>query len=682
MSNQPSLNIPNFTDINLSNFENQLDTVLTKNLSKIDALLKKNTTYTWENFMQPIENLNDDLDQLWSPISHLNNVCNSDEIRTLINNCLPKLSDYHTALAHNKAYFDAVESIYQSDTFKTLTEAQQKTITHDIRDFKLAGVHLPPEKKIVFAKLSKELSQLAQKFEENVLDATMAWKKHITHEADLKGLPESVIATAKTTAEQAEMKGWLLTLDAPIFIAVMTFSENRALRKDFYTAFTTRASDQGPNAGKFDNSKIMQDILEKRQQLAKLLNFDNYAQYSLATKMVASTDETLEFLELLANKSHPAALTEYAHLEEFAKDVLNLSPLNAWDVSFASEKLRQQNYALSQEDLRPYFPEDKVVTGLFDIIQKLYGITVKPITDAKLWHKDAKAYGLYDDNNTLCAGLLLDLYARENKRGGAWMDDCVGRRRLDDGTIQLPIAYLTCNFNGPTSNKPALFTHDDVVTLFHECGHALQHVLTKIDVGSVAGISGIPWDAVEVASQFFENWAWEKEGLNYITEHYQTKAPLPDDLYQRMQKAKNFHCAMQMVRQLEFALFDFRLHMATETTEENLIQKTLDETRKQVAVVPIPDFNRFQHGFSHIFAGGYAAGYYSYKWAEVMACDAFSAFQKNGIFDPKTSHKFKTTFLESGGAKEPMDVFIEFMGRKPMVDALLEQSGIQSEDIA
>ena len=668
--------LPNFTDINIKNIPAQLDALLKNNLAAIDALLKNNTHYTWENLLQPIENLNDALHRFWSPIQHVSAVMNSPELRETIHHCLPKLSDYHTTISQNEILFHALESIQQGKDFKKLTVAQRKSIENDIRDFQLSGVHLLPEKKAQFAFLAKSLSQLAQQFEDNVLDATMAWKKHITDEALLTGVPQHAKNAARKNAEKENKPGWIFTLEAPDYLAIMLHADSALLREECYRAFVTRASDMGPNAGKFDNSKIMQDIITKRFELAKLLGFRNFAEYSLATKMVKTTEEVFSFLNELCEKSFAKAQKEFQTLAQFAKTNYGAASLNAWDIAYYSEKLRQSAYAISPEDLRPYFPEPFVLKGLFEIMHRLYNIRLEKIKHPNVWHPDAQCFQICDTNHHPQAFLFLDLYARANKRGGAWMDDAVMRRKLDDGRIQLPAAYVTCNFNAPVGDDPALFTHDDVVTLFHECGHALQHVLTQINVANVSGIHGIPWDAVEVASQFFENWACEKESIGYITSHFQTHLPLPKDLFERMEKVKNFQSAMQMMRQLEFALFDFQLHTQFDEHDPHCIQKTLNAVRQKTAVFRAPDFNRFQHSFTHVFGGSYAAGYYSYKWAEVMACDAFSLFQEKGIFDHATSEKFKKTFLESGGSREPMDLFIEFRGRKPSVDALLKQTGI------
>lgn len=673
---QTIIQLPAFSTIDIASAKNNLEKLLKENLAAIDALLSQNKKYTWENLLQPLENINDTLHQFWSPIQHLDSVVNSSALRETMRACLPMISDYHTHIAQNEKLFRALESIFNSDVFQTLSPAQQQSIRYDLRDFKLSGVHLSPEKKKTFSALSKKLAQLSHQFEENVLDATMHWKKHITDEKLLSGIPEHAKNAAKKTAEKEKQGGWIFTLEAPDYLAVMMYADSRELRFELYHAYVTRASDRGPNAKQFDNSDVMHDIIKTRLALARLLDFQDYAEYSLATKMVKKPKMVLDFLQELSEKTFSKAQAEFQTLTEFAKEKLSLPILDAWDVAYVSEKLRQEMYAISQEDLRPYFPEPQVLLGLFDIMERLYGITLEKIEKADVWHRDVTCYRVFDAEKNIKAHLYFDLYARPNKRGGAWMDECAMRRRLDDGRIQLPAAYVICNFNAPIGDDPALLTHNDVETLFHECGHALQHILTKIDVANVSGIHGIPWDAVEVASQFFENWAWEKNSVHYIAKHYQTHSPLSDVLFDRMHRAKNFQSAMQMMRQLELALFDFILHQQYDEKDKQCIQEILDGVRKKTAVFKSPDFNRFQHTFTHIFGGSYAAGYYSYKWAEVMACDAFSLFEEKGIFNREISEKFKKTFLESGGAVEPIDLFIAFRGRAPQVDALLQQSGI------
>lgn len=670
-------NLPQFSQINTDTIEPDLTQLLAHNRAAIEERIAQGGPFTWDNFIRPLEDLENQLHQFWAPISHLNAVVNTPALRKAYNACIPKLSDYSTALSHNKAYYNAVQSITSSDAFKDLDFAQQKVIEHEARDFKLAGVALPPEQKKMFAKLSKKLSQLTTKFEENILDATHGWTKLVTNEKELAGLPEFAVQVAADAAKKHDQKGWLFTLDTPSYLAVMMYADSHTLREAIYAAFVTRASDQGPDAGKWDNSEVIIEILKTRLAIAKLLGFNDYAEYSLTTKMVGKTQDVLTFLQQLTDASLEKAKSEFQELKAFAKAELGIDDLQAWDIAYASEKLRQSRYNISQEDLRPYFPEYKVLEGLFNIAKTLFNITIKPVPDADLWHDDATCFAVYDHQNHLISYFYLDLYARENKRGGAWMDDCRVRRQLNNGSHQTPVAFITCNFNAPIGDDPALLAHEDVLTLFHEFGHSLQHMLTKIDYADVSGINGVPWDAVEIASQFMENYTWEKDALTMVSEHYKTKKPLPDNLFNRMHKARNFQSALQMVRQLELSLFDFSLHMKFDPEAKNQVQQILNGVRDRVRVIPAPDYNRFQHSFSHIFAGGYAAGYYSYKWAEVMAHDAFSLFQENGIFDQATSEKFRTTFLEMGGAKEPLDLFVEFRGREPKVEALLIDSGIQ-----
>lgn len=669
--------LPNFSAIELDGIESQLDQLLLNSKNAVDQLLLTAKPVTWTSLMLPLEDIADQISQFFAPISHLHSVMSSDKLRAVYQACLPKLSRYYTELSHNEALYQAVLSIANGSEYQQLNVAQRMVIDHQLRDFKLAGVALNNTDKEQFSQLAESLSQLGSKFEENVLDATQAWVKQVTDEKELHGIPAYAIASAKKAAEHRQLPGWVFTLEAPSYVAVITHADSRELRKNMYQAYVTRASDQGPNAGKFDNSSVMQKILTDRLALAKLVGYDNYASYSLATKMVKSPNEVLAFLQQLVDASLPKAKKEFSELEQFAKSELGMTELYSWDIAYVTEKLRKKQYDLSQEDVRPYFPEPTVKAGLFAIVARLFDVTITEVKDADVWHKDVHCYVIQDQDHQPRGYFYLDLYARNNKRGGAWMDDCRVRRRLSDGHVQLPIGFITCNFNGPMGDKPALFSHDEVITLFHEFGHALQHLLTRVDYPEVSGIHGVPWDAVELASQFLENWAWEKEALSMTARHYQTGEPLPDALFQRMQNAKNFHTGMHMVRQLEFALFDMRLHMSFDPNVQAQIQTILNQVRSQVTVTPIWSNNRFQHGFSHIFAGGYAAGYYSYKWAEVMAADAFSLFEEKGIFDRDTALKFRRTFLESGGAREPADLFKEFRGRAPRIDALLQQSGIQ-----
>ena len=468
----------------------------------------------------------------------------------------------------------------------------------------------------------------------------------------------------------------MFTLDIPSYLPIMMYADDASLREELYQAYSTRASDQGPNAGEFDNTAVIEETLALKQELAELLGYENYAQLSLATKMAETEQQVLDFLDQLAERSYPQGKAELAELKAFAQQEYGISEFNAWDVSYYGEKLKQHKYTISDEELRPYFPANKVVQGLFETVKRLFGVKVTERFGVEVWHPDVRFFDIYGEDGELRGSFYLDLYARANKRGGAWMDDCMGRRYREDGSLQKPVAYLTCNFNGPVGDDPALFTHNEVETLFHEFGHGLHHMLTKVEVAGVAGINGVAWDAVELPSQFLENWCWQPEALAFISGHYQTGEPLPADLLERMLAARNFHSALMMLRQLEFSLFDFRLHMATDAAEAGRVQAILDSVRDKVSVLPPPSFNRFQHGFSHIFAGGYAAGYYSYKWAEVLSSDAFSRFEEEGIFSEKTGRDFLHAILEQGGSKEPMELFKQFRGREPKIDALLRHSGI------
>lgn len=666
--------LPTF-DIDTNDILPQLEFMLQHNLKHIDVLLAQDQPYTWASLCEPMDEDDAVLSRFWATVEHLNAVMNNEPLRKVYEKCLPKLSEYSTRVSHNEKLYQAILSIRERDGFSQLDVAQQKAIDNHLRDFKLAGVSLSKEKKAKFAQTCQLLSELSNRFENHVLDATHAWTKQVTSESELQGLPDLAKAQLAQAAKQANKEGWLINLDMPNYFAIMSYAENRALRQAVYTAFVTRASDVGPNGGQWDNTPVMYDILSQRLVLARLLGFDSYAEHSLATKMVKESQQVLDFLNELAEASLPRAQQEFTALGQFARETLHIDDLQAWDVLYASEKLRLERYAVSPEILRPYFPVDRVMSGLFEIVNKLFGIRLERLTDVPVWHEDVYAYVVLSAKNEPMAVIYFDLYARANKRGGAWMTDFQVRRRSGDG-IALPIAFVTCNFAGPVGDQSALLQHDDVVTLFHEFGHALQHMLTEIDVADVSGINGVPWDAVEVASQFLENWAWQRESLDMISSHIETGDRLPDDLFEKMIQAKNFQSAMAMMRQLEFALFDYELHLVFNPDEEAQVQAVLDRVRERVAVVPVPAFNRFQHGFSHIFAGGYAAGYYSYKWAEVMAADAFELFLENGVFDADTSLRFRDTFLARGGVEEPADLFEQFRGRAPAVTALLKQSGI------
>lgn len=668
--------LPPFSQIRPEHVKPAVEHAIADCKKRVEAVLARHEAFTWDNLVAPLEEVNDHLSRIWSPVSHLNSVMNSEELRQAYESCLPLLSEYHTWMGQHQGLFEAYQSLAGRDNFKKLSLAQQKEVNNTLRDFRLSGIALETEQKSRFGEIQARLSELSSTFANRVLDATQAWHKHITDQNELAGLPESALAAAQAQAQARELDGWVFTLDIPSYLPVMMYADNAALREEMYYAFTTRASDQGPNAGEFDNTAIIEETLALKQELAGLLGFENYAQMSLATKMAESEQQVLEFLEQLADRSHPQGKAELAELRDFAEAEYGVSELNAWDLSYYGEKLKQHKYTISDEELRPYFPENRVIHGLFETVKRLFGIKVTERFGVEVWHPDVRFFDIFDETGELRGSFYLDLYARAKKRGGAWMDDCIGRRYREDGTLQKPVAYLTCNFNGPVGDKPALFTHNEVLTLFHEFGHGIHHMLTKVDVAGVAGINGVAWDAVELPSQFLENWCWQPEALAFISGHYESGEPLPADLLERMLAARNYHSALMMLRQLEFALFDFRLHMDNQAARPGRVQQVLNEVRSQVAVMTPPAFNRFQHGFSHIFAGGYAAGYYSYKWAEVLSSDAFSRFEEEGVFSAKTGRDFLHAVLEQGGSKEPMELFKQFRGREPNIDALLRHSGI------
>ncbi|MGN5180827.1 oligopeptidase A [Aeromonas veronii] len=643
---------------------------------KISDVLAQRDPHTWDSLIAPLEEVNDRLSRIWSPVSHLNSVLNSEALREAHDACLPLLSEFQTYVGQHEGLYQAYLALSLSDDFPLLSGAQRKEIQNTLRDFRLSGIGLPAEAQQRYGEIQARLSELASRFSNNVLDATQGWHKLVADEAELAGLPDSVRAAARQMAELKGKEGWLFTLDIPSYLPVMMYADNRELRAEMYEAFTTRASDQGPNAGKWDNSAIMSELLTLRRELAQLLGFANYAELSLATKMADKTEQVVSFLTDLAAKSLPQGKAELEEIRAFAAEQHDQSELAAWDLAYYAEKLKQHKFSISDEQLRPYFPASKVVKGLFEVVKRVFGMKVRERLGIDTWHPDVRFYDIFDADDELRGSFYLDLYAREHKQGGAWMDVCLGRRYRQDGSLQKPVAYLTCNFNGPVDGKPALFTHNEVVTLFHEFGHGIHHMLTRIDVAGVAGINGVAWDAVELPSQFLENWCWESEALAFISGHYEIGEPLPADLLEKMLTARNFQAAMQMLRQLEFALFDFRLHQEFDPANPAQLPALLDEVRSQVAVMTPPAFNRFQHSFSHIFAGGYAAGYYSYKWAEVLSADAFSRFEEEGIFNPATGQSFLKNILEKGGSKEPMELFRAFRGREPKVDALLRHSGI------
>jgi len=682
----PILNMPGlpaFSQIAPEHAEPGITTLLDENRKKLDKLLENNKTYTWDNLLEPLEAMENQLSRAWSPISHMNSVVNSEALREAYNACLPKLSAYATEMGQNETLCKAFKTIAASSDYANFSRTQKKIIENGLRDFHLSGIDLPEADKKTYKTIVQELSALNSKFSENVLDATEAWKKLIVDQTDLLGLPETTLTIAQQhaieanpdSATQGNKQAWLLTLDFPCYFAVMSYADNRNLREEMYRAFVTRASDEGDS--RWDNTPIMEKIIALRHELAVLLGYENYAEYSLATKMAASTEQVISFLTDLAQRSKALAKEELDALRRYVSKKHDLHEIEAWDMLYYSEKLRQDNYAISQEELKPYFPADKVLKGMFALLKRLYDLTVVELQGTDVWHKDVRFFEIRERDGDVRGQFYLDLYARSQKRGGAWMDDCIARRKVGEH-VQLPVAYLVCNFSPPAGDDPALFTHDEVLTLFHEFGHGLHHMLTQIDEFSVSGISGVPWDAVELPSQFMENWCWEKEVVEAISGHYKTGESLPDDLFQKLLSVKNFQSGMQMLRQLEFSLFDFRMHMSFQPERGAAIYEVLESVRQDVAVIRPPSFNRFPHSFSHIFAGGYAAGYYSYKWAEVLSADVFAQFEENGIFDKETGLRFLSTILEQGGSRDPMELFVNFRGREPQIDALLRHSGVTS----
>lgn len=667
------IGLPAFSQIRPEHVEPAIDQLLAVNRTSIEALLDAIDQPTWRNLVEPIELLEDRLGRAWSPVAHMNSVVNSDALRAAYNACLPKLSDYATELGQNERLYAAYTAVYEADP--SLDAGQRKVLENALRDFHLSGVDLPADQKARYKAISQELSQLTSQFSDNLLDATNAWRKLIADPAQLAGLPQSALDLAHQTAQQHDADGWMLTLDYPSFYPVITYADDQALRFEVYQAYQTRASDQGPDGGRFDNTERMDRILALRHEKAQLLGFANYAEYSLVAKMARNPDEVLGFLGDLAARSRPQAERELAELRSYARDLYGIEDLQPWDIAYYSEKLRQHRYAITQEELKPYFPATRVVPGMFEVVGRLFGVQFHAVDGVDTWHPDVRFYEIRDPQGQVRGQFYFDLYARPKKRGGAWMDDCQSRMKTAD-LEQIPVAYMTCNFTPPVGDDPALLTHDEVETLFHEFGHGLHHMLTRVDYLAISGINGVAWDAVELPSQFLENFCWEREPLDLFARHYRTGDAIPNDLYRRMLAAKHFQSGMAMVRQLEFSLFDFRIHHEYDPQRGARIYPILNEVREQVAVLRPPAWNRFAHGFSHIFAGGYAAGYYSYKWAEVLSADAFSLFEENGVFDQATGQAFLHNILEQGGSQDAMDLFVAFRGREPTIDALLRHSGI------
>ncbi|MCQ4270508.1 oligopeptidase A [Pseudomonas kuykendallii] len=670
-----SFDLPPYSAIKPEHVEPAVDAILADNRAAIAALLDTPSAPSWSSLVLALDELGARLGQAWSPVSHLNAVCNSAELRSAYEACLPKLSEYYTEMGQNRALFQAYEALANSPEAAGFDVAQKTILEHTLRDFRLSGIDLPPAEQKRYGEIQMKLSELTSTFSNQLLDATQAWTKQIDDEAQLAGLTDSAKAQMKQAAEAKGVEGWLISLEFPSYYAVMTYADDRALREEVYTAYCTRASDQGPNAGQNDNGPLMEQILDLRQELARLLGFGSYAELSLASKMAESTDQVLSFLRDLGVRGKPFAEQDLAELKAFAAEQ-GLHDLQSWDVGYYSEKLREQRYSISQEILRAYFPIDKVLSGLFVIVERLYGIQIAELKGFDSWHPDVRLFEIRE-NGEHVGRFFFDLYARANKRGGAWMDGARDKRRTAGGELISPVANLVCNFTPAVGGKPALLTHDEVTTLFHEFGHGLHHLLTRVEHAGVSGINGVAWDAVELPSQFMENWCWEPEGLALISGHYQTGEALPQALLDKMLAAKNFQSGLMMVRQIEFSLFDFELH-ATHGDGRSVLE-VLEGIRDEVSVLRPPAFNRFANSFAHIFAGGYAAGYYSYKWAEVLSADAFSRFEEEGVFNGETGRAFREAILARGGSQAPMVLFVDFRGREPSIDALLRHLGLSAE---
>ena len=664
--------LPRYADIRPEHVTPAVGQLLEENRALVARLTGNDAPPTWADFVQPLEDANERLSRAWGQVSHLHSVMDSPELREVYNANLPRITQYYAELGQHEGLFRQFKALAASPEAAALSQARKKILDNELRDFRLGGAELPEDRKPRFMAIQEELAKLSAKFEENLLDATKAWSKLIEDEAELAGVPEDAKALFAEMAQADGRSGWKLNLQAPSFLPVMQFCANRALREEMYRAYVTRASEFGP--AELDNTSLIARILELRTEAAKLLGFDTYAQVSLEPKMAQSPREVLDFLENLAARAKPYGEKDMAELREFAAKELGLAQLQAWDTSYASERLREARYAYSETEVKQYFQEPRVLAGLFRVIETLYGLEIRE-DQAPVWHEDVQFFSLKDKQGQLIGQFYLDLHARDTKRGGAWMDDAITRRRKEAG-IQTPVAYLNCNNSRGVGGRPALLTHDDVITLFHEFGHGLHHLLTKVEDLGVSGINGVEWDAVELPSQFLENWCWSREALNLLAGHYQTGAPLPEELYQRMLAAKHFQAGILMVRQLEFALFDFRLHHDYDPARGGRVREVLDAVRQQVAVILPPAYNRFANAFTHIFAGGYAAGYYSYKWAEVLSADAFSAFEESGIFDAATGTRFRENILEVGGSRPALASFVAFRGREPRIEPLLRLSGI------
>jgi oligopeptidase A len=664
--------LPRFADFTPALVTPAVEGLLAENRALIERISAPGVPATWRDFVQPLEEANERLHRAWGMVGHLNAVMNSPELREAYNGNLPKITQYYTDLGQHPGLYARFKALKGGPEFGGLTLAQKKIVENELRDFRLGGAELPPEKKARFKAISERLSQLSSRFSDNLLDATNAFGHTLTDPALVAGIPQDVLAAAREAAQAEGKPGWNFTLHAPSYLPVMQYAENRAFRELMYRAYVTRASELGKP--EWDNTALIAEIVMLRREQARLLDFASFAEYSLEPKMAESPRQVLDFLYELAARAKPHAERDLRELTEFARSELGLDKLETWDLAFASERLRMKRYAFSDQEVKQHFPETKVLPGMFKLVETLYGLRIEPAT-APLWHPDVRFYSIRDRAGARVGQFYVDLYARPSKRGGAWMDDAITRRQKD-GRVQSPVAYLNCNFSAPVGGKPALFTHEEVNTLFHEFGHGLHHLLTRVDYLGVSGINGVEWDAVELPSQFMENFCWEFGVLEPMTSHVDTGLPLPRALFDKMLAAKNFQSGMQTVRQIEFSLFDLLLHSDFDPAGAKSVLELLDEVRARVAVVFPPSYNRFPNNFSHVFAGGYAAGYYSYKWAEVLSADAYSLFEENGVLDPATGQRFWNEILAVGGSRPALESFVAFRGREPKIDALMRHSGM------
>jgi oligopeptidase A len=664
--------LPRFADFKPEQVAPAVDLLLAENRALIARLAADPAPPTWDNFAGPLEDANERLHRAWGQVSHLNAVVNSPELREAYNGNLPKISQYYTELGQHEGLYRKFKALQAGGEYARLSPAQKKIIDNEVRDFRLGGAELPAELRPRYTEIRDRLSLLGSRFSDNLLDATNAWSHLVTDAAGLAGLPEDAREAAREAAQADGKAGWKFTLHAPSYLPVMQYAEDRALRERMYRAYVTRAAEFGDP--KLDNTPLIAEIVALRREMARLLGFASYAEYSLEAKMADSPLQVMQFLRDLAARARPHAERDLAELREFARRELGMPALEAWDIAYVSEKLRAARYAFSENEVKQYFPETTVLPGMFKLVETLFGLTISP-AEAPVWHPDVRFFSIRDRAGALVGQFYLDLYARPTKRGGAWMDDAITRRATIAGT-QTPVAYLNCNFSAPLSGKPALFTHDEVITLFHEFGHGLHHLLTRVDYLGVSGINGVEWDAVELPSQFMENFCWEWGVVQPMTRHVDSGQPLPRALFDKMVAAKNFQSGLQTLRQIEFGLFDLHLHHDFDPAGGRTALQLLDEVRREVAVLFPPGYNRFPNNFSHIFAGGYAAGYYSYKWAEVLSADAYSLFEENGVLDPATGRRFWDEVLGVGGSRPALESFVAFRGREPSIDALLRHSGM------